>query len=188
MGSNGFIDKCDFTDFLYLPCLDGLALFTLEPIRFDLRPLHSDTYGSSGGDLVLCFLRGVHSLNNWLCPEVLSRASGLQKQIIVFCPSEGGWRSRVVGRARVRIGHGCCLFQRLWRRSIHPLPIGSCMYRQTRLSMHALIQENIPRHCTSYYLVACSVTSPRSVIIPPHAFARLAAIGTSDRYPQQRLI
>jgi len=73
----------------YLPCLDGLALFTLEPIRFDLRPLHSDTYGSSGGDLILCFLRGVHSLNNWLCPEVLSRASGLQKQILVFLLSRG---------------------------------------------------------------------------------------------------
>jgi len=48
--------------------VDGLALFTLGPIRFDLRPLHSDTYGSSGGDLVLCFLRGVHSLNN--CPVI----------------------------------------------------------------------------------------------------------------------
>ena len=95
-------------DFLsYLPCLDGLALFTLEPIRFDLRPLHSDTYGSSGGDLVLCFLRGVHSLNNWLCPEVLSRASGLQKQIIVFCPFRGdvaelGWWTRA-GSIRARL-------------------------------------------------------------------------------------
>jgi len=41
------------------------------PIRFGLRPLHSDTYSSSGGDLILCFLRGVHSLNNWLCPAAL---------------------------------------------------------------------------------------------------------------------
>ena len=90
----------------YLPCLDGLALFTLEPIRFDLRPLHSDTYGSSGGDLVLCFLRGVHSLNNWLCPEVLSRASGLQnKSLFLLLPNTGfvlTRRSSAVGTSSIR--------------------------------------------------------------------------------------
>lgn len=60
----------------YLPCLNGSAALTLSPVRFGLRPLHSDPY-VSGGDLVLCWLRLVHSLNIWLRPVVPSGAAGL---------------------------------------------------------------------------------------------------------------
>ena len=66
----------------------------------------------------MCFLRGVHSLNNWLCPEVLSRASGLQNKSCFFFVAlraeTGDWTR--TGSIRVRTlrvdanaGSGACI-------------------------------------------------------------------------------
>jgi hypothetical protein len=63
-----------------------------------------------------------------------------KNKFLFFCSLKEVWRSRDVGRARVRFVHGRCLLRRGRRGSMHTIAIGLCIHRQTRLYMHSLMQ------------------------------------------------